>query len=390
MKSEKFLFLFLMAPAFAFLALFYLVPIFSFLPQAFLKDSAGDILAQTYRQIALDKGQAEPTDDALKVLFSDLRSAARSDVGQLAHSVGSSSGALRIMLLKTSAEARKTDELPEDIRAWFAAIDDLWLQESTWKMLEAEGQRFTLRYLSITAPWGNRAAEQIQFSEVFMRTIGVATGVAALCFLIAAPAAYSISVASGRTARMMIACVLVSLWTSILVRTLSWIIIFQNEGVLTAIGRALFSSNLSYGILGTRSAVIVGMVHLLLPYMILSLHEGLKRIPIQQYFAATSLGASTFRAVLLVYLPQMRPAITAGLSIVITLTLGFYLTPLLLGGPQDQLLAYYTAFFAQRMGDWHVSAALSVWLTLLVAGFALTGAALSPAKNSSKRLGKLV
>jgi putative spermidine/putrescine transport system permease protein len=365
-------FLLALLPAAAFIGLFFLAPVFVFLSQGVLKDDVGHTMSRTFHQFSLEKDVAQPTDAALEAFFTDMRTSSRPDIGALAREMDSAMPGLRSMILKASTGSRRMSSPPADMRGWFREQDPRWLDGGTWAALKAQRTRLTWRYLSDTAPWGGAdSSTGIQFPEIFLRTIGVALGVAVLCLVTAAPTAYLLVTASSLVARIVGACVLISLWTSILARTLSWIIIFQREGLINAAAQTLPIFGGPYEILGTRTAVVVGMVHVLLPYMIFSLADGLKKIPLEQYRAATSLGASATKAVSLVYLPQLWPAISAGLTIVFTLTVGFYLTPLLLGGPRDQLLGYYTAFFAQRSGDWHAAAALSIWLILLVAGVGL-------------------
>ena len=384
-------FLLALVPAAAFIGLFFLAPVFVFLSQGVLKDDVGRTMSRTFHQFLIDKDAAQPTDAVLTAFFADMRASSRPDMGALARELDSVMSGLRSMILKASTNSRRLEVPPADMRGWFREQDPRWLEGDTWAVLKAQQSRLTWRYLSDTAPWGAASGADsptgIQFPDIFLRTIGVALGVAVLCLVVAAPAAYLLVTASGLAVRIVGACVLISLWTSILARTLSWIIIFQREGLINAAARTLPIFGGPFEILGTRTAVVVGMVHVLLPYMIFSLADGLRKIPLEQYRAATSLGASAAKAVALVYLPQLWPAISAGLTIVFTLTVGFYLTPLLLGGPRDQLLGYYTAFFAQRSGDWHAAAALSIWLILLVAGVGLAVALASRLKQSF-RLGR--
>jgi len=149
------------------------------------------------------------------------------------------------------------------------------------------------------------------------------------------------------------------------------VIIFQREGLITVIARSLHLIGEPFELLGNRFAVVVGMVHVLLPYMIYSLSDGMKKIPGSQMNAALSLGATPISAIVRVYVPQLWPAVAAGVTMVFTLTAGFYLTPLLLGGSRDQMLGFYTAFFAQRIGDWHIAAALSLWLLAILGSIGL-------------------
>jgi putative spermidine/putrescine transport system permease protein len=166
-------------------------------------------------------------------------------------------------------------------------------------------------------------------------------------------------------AALAIYAVLLPFWTSLLVRTLAWIVIFQKGGVAATTGKLMGFGSTS--LLYSRSAVIIGMIHVMLPFMILSIYAVMRGIPSSYTRAAISLGASPMRAFLSVYLPQSMPGIGAGVMIVTILSLGFYLTPALLGSPNDQLISYFIAYFTNELVNWNMAAALAIWL-LVFAG----------------------
>jgi putative spermidine/putrescine transport system permease protein len=117
----------------------------------------------------------------------------------------------------------------------------------------------------------------------------------------------------------------------------------------------------------TRPAVIIGMIHIMLPFMILPTYAVMRGISPTYMRAAMSLGAPPLKAFFTVYLPQSLPGVGAGVLIVIILSLGFYLTPALLGSPNDQLVSYFIAYFTNELVNWNMAAALSVWLLVLAA-----------------------
>lgn len=355
-------------PALAFLAFLYFVPVVQFLAQGFMRDNVGNILSHTSTALSTEKLKTAPSEAAYRALFDDFAAAPRSEIGKLARNIASVDERYLGVILRTTGEVKRLGNQPENAREWFVAINPLWNDPEIWRALNAQTTRFTWQYIVTTSPWSTTSSsEEFDYPRLFARTVLVGLAVALLCLFVAAPIAHLLNTASTRIRFLIFSCVLLSLWTSILARTLSWIVIFQREGVLNLLAQTMSLINEPLEILGTRTAVVVGMVHILLPYMIFSLYDGMRKVPPEQMRAALSLGAAPVRAILRVYIPQLWPAVSSGLVMVFTLTVGFYLTPLLLGGPADQLIGYYTSFMAQHTGNWHSAAALSVWLIVIVA-----------------------
>jgi putative spermidine/putrescine transport system permease protein len=163
--------------------------------------------------------------------------------------------------------------------------------------------------------------------------------------------------------------VLLPFWTSLLVRTTAWVVLLQNKGIvndsLIALGVLQEPTQLIYN----RIGVCVAMTHVLLPFMILPLYSVMRGISPSFVRAARSLGSPPTTAFLRVYLPQCLPGIGAGCLLVFVLALGYYITPALVGGAGDQMIAYFIAFYTTSTINWGLASALGV--VLLVATLVL-------------------
>ncbi|MFZ0487850.1 MAG: ABC transporter permease, partial [Arenicellales bacterium] len=164
--------------------------------------------------------------------------------------------------------------------------------------------------------------------------------------------------------------VLLPFWTSLLVRTTSWIVMLQREGVVNDILVALglldpeHRIQMIYNLNGT----IVAMTHILLPFMVLPLYSVMKTIPPSYMRAARSLGANPFRAFWKVYVPQTIPGVGAGSILVFILAIGYYITPALVGGRTGQLISNYIAYHMQESLNWGLAAAIgSILLAAVLA-----------------------
>jgi putative spermidine/putrescine transport system permease protein len=158
-------------------------------------------------------------------------------------------------------------------------------------------------------------------------------------------------------------------WTSLLVRTAAWIVLLQNQGLVNRalIGLGLVDQPLQ--LIFNRVGVVVAMTHVLLPFMVLPLYSVMKGISPTHMRAAASLGARPATAFRRVYLPQTVPGIGAGCLLVFILALGYYITPALVGGASDQMIAWFVAFNTTQTANWGLGSALGV--ALLAATLAL-------------------
>uniref|UniRef100_UPI00355A05B2 ABC transporter permease n=1 Tax=Piscinibacter sp. TaxID=1903157 RepID=UPI00355A05B2 len=141
-----------------------------------------------------------------------------------------------------------------------------------------------------------------------------------------------------------------------------WIVLLQSEGLVNhaLIGLGVIEQPLA--LLFNRTGVIVAMTHILLPFMILPLYSVMKSVPATYLRAAISLGSPPLAAFFRVYVPQTYPGIGAGALLVFILSIGYYVTPALLGGPDDQMLSYYIAQYTNVNINWGMACALGALL----------------------------
>jgi putative spermidine/putrescine transport system permease protein len=156
--------------------------------------------------------------------------------------------------------------------------------------------------------------------------------------------------------------VLVPFWTSILVRVAAWIVLLQSEGLVNHALQSLHLINQPLALLFNRTGVVIAMVHILLPFMILPLYSVMQGVPPTYLRAAVSLGSPPLAAFFRVYVPQTYAGIGAGALLVFILSIGYYVTPALLGGPDDQMLSYYIAQYTNVTVNWGMACALGALL----------------------------
>lgn len=170
---------------------------------------------------------------------------------------------------------------------------------------------------------------------------------------------------------MLMAFVLIPFWSSGLVRTYAWMVILGRQGILNSALLDLGFIHTPLAFIGTNTAVVFALAYYLMPYMILSLYSVMNGIDRNLMLAAQSLGASPLRAFRNVFLPLTRPGVLAGSYIVFMLGIGMYITPAMLGGPQQTTLPLMIAIQINEAMDWTFAAALSVILLLVTGGMQL-------------------
>jgi putative spermidine/putrescine transport system permease protein/mannopine transport system permease protein len=207
------------------------------------------------------------------------------------------------------------------------------------------------------------------YLRTLLTTLEAAGLVTALSLLLAYPLAYAIARAEGRRLKLLMIFVLVPLWTSVVIRSYGWMIVFQRQGVLNDVLLSLGLTHERLTLLPGALAVYVGMVHIMLPFMILPLIASMRGIDRSLLRAADVLGAPPHRRFLEVFLPLSLPGVSAGVALVFMTSLGFFITPALLGGPRLTMAAVLIEEEANVQLDWPLASALAT--TLLFATTAI-------------------
>ncbi|MGE0714418.1 MAG: ABC transporter permease [Alphaproteobacteria bacterium] len=203
------------------------------------------------------------------------------------------------------------------------------------------------------------------YYRVLGRTFAVALAVTTACLVIAYPIAYYAATRRGWLGKALLLAAVLSFWLSFLVRTYAWLVILGNRGPLIGFLEGIGVQ--SPRILFTTTATVIGMIHILLPFMVLALYAVMAKIDSNYPRAALSLGASPTRAFWMVYFPLSLPGVVNGCMLVFIFCLGFYVTPALLGGPRDLLIAGLIAFEIQEVLDWGIASAMAVVLLAVTA-----------------------
>ena len=216
---------------------------------------------------------------------------------------------------------------------------------------------------------------QIFRVPVYLQVLGATFKVSALvtivCLALGYPLAYMLATRRPRTAQLLMIIVVLPFFTSIIVRTYAWMVLLGRNGIVNQYLIALGLTDKPLPLLYNQAGVVIGMSYVLLPYMVLTVYSVMRGIDPGLVRAAHSLGASRFQAFRRVFLPLSLPGIAGGTLLVFILSLGFFITPALMGGPGDVMIAMLIEREVEITLNWSFASALAVvLLALTLAGFA--------------------
>lgn len=206
------------------------------------------------------------------------------------------------------------------------------------------------------------------YAKVFFNTFLVAGVVTLVTVLIAFPVAWALAIMPGRWASVVFAIILLSMWTNLLARTYAWMVLLQQTGLINRMLKAIGLIDQPLQLTNNLIGVTIGMVYIMLPFMILPLMGVIKKIDPAILQAAALCGATKWQALTRVLVPLAAPGIASGALMVFVMSLGYYVTPSLLGGTANMMLAELIAQQVQSLVNWGMGGAAAFLLLLVTLG----------------------
>ena len=364
--------LLLIAPLAVFLLAVFILPIAGLLKRAVDNPEVVGTLPHTVVALQDWNGKAVPGETAFAALARDLeRAHADKTVAQAAKRLNMEIAGSRSLLTRT-ARHMPLDPAAGPLKTQFVDIDERWNDPAIWHAIARNGSSYTPYYLlaSLDMRVGDSgqvermSADESAYLSIFGRTLWMGVVITSLCILLGYPIAYWLANLPTRKANLLMIVVLLPFWTSVLVRVASWIVLLQSGGLINS---ALLSMGLidkPLELVFNRTGVYIAMVHILLPFMILPIYSVMKGISPTYMRAAISLGCHPFASFWRVYFPQTYAGVGAGCLLVFIIAIGYYITPALLGSPNDQMVSYFVAFYTNTSINWGMATALGGLLLL--------------------------
>jgi putative spermidine/putrescine transport system permease protein len=361
----------LVLPLMAFLLAFFVWPLATMMLTAVTDGTVRGALPETAAVLSDWDGESGPSPEMESALVADLRAPMGTMAfGDAVRRLNSEVSGFRSLLSRTANAVR---EAPDGEVPDLVEIDKRWGEPKYWLAMQRAMPLYSDRNLLAAVDLerdtsgnitnvGSRASANRQ---IMIRTFLISAAVTLLCAAIGLPYAMIAAVSRGWVRALLLVAVLLPLWTSLLVRTAAWFILLQNEGLINDFLIMLGLTAAPVQLIFNRTGVIVAMTHVLLPFMVLPIYSGLLAIPQNLMPAAASLGATPFKAFRHVLLPLAFPGLMSGSLLVFMVALGYYITPALVGGAEDQMISSIIAFFATGTANWGMAGALGLILLVV-------------------------
>ena len=362
----------LIAPLVIFLLLVFLVPIAALLYKSVSNPEVVGGMPLTVVEVAKWDGKGLPPETVYKAASQDLAEARKNQtLGDLSKRLNQELAGYRSLLAKT-ARAMPFKEEPTSYKEALEAIDERWGDPAYWQAIRRNTSSFTPYYLLAAVDHriddlgevAPATPDQAIYLDIFARTFWMGLVITVICLLLAYPLAYLLANLPARQSNLLMILVLLPFWTSILVRVAAWIVLLQSSGLINGALMAMGIIDKPLELVFNRVGVYISMVHIMLPFMILPIYSVMKGISPTYMRAAISLGCNPFASFWRVYFPQTYAGVGAGCLLVFILAIGYYITPALLGSPNDQMVSYFVAFYTNTSINWGMATALGGLLLL--------------------------
>ncbi|MDA8746993.1 ABC transporter permease [Litoreibacter sp.] len=272
----------------------------------------------------------------------------------------------RSMFTKAARSAKKLEPPFKDA---MLKLDDDWADPEIWSAMRGASSAYSISFylsaLDMTRDVNGEITKvdpkRQVYVKLFQRTLFLSLLITFVCFVLAYPIAHLLATLPLKYSNLLMIFVLLPFWTSLLVRTTSWMVLLQSQGVVNdaLVGTGVLADENRIQMMYNQTGTIIAMVHILLPFMVLPLYSVMRPINPSYVRAARSLGATSWTAFRRIYFPQTVPGIGAGALLVFILAVGYYITPALVGGADGQLISNLIAFHMQKSLNWSLAAALA-------------------------------
>ena len=377
MRRNKIRAMLLVAPLFLFILITFLIPLFDMTFRSVENSLVSRVLNRSVPLLAQwDETKGElPSEAIFKAMVEDLVEGRETrEIGKVGTRLNYEASGMSSLFRSSGRKAKKIKEAP--YKDALIKVHKKWGDVDTWRLIKREGGKFTPTYYlaAIDMKLGLDGGVEAQPDErqiyvtLFIRTLWLSTLITTLCLLLGYPIAYLLATLPVRTSNLLMILVLLPFWTSLLVRTTSWIVLLQQEGVLNdlLVWIGVISDDNRLAMIHNEIGTIIAMTHILLPFMVLPLFSVMKTIPPSYMRAALSLGANPVVAFVRVYMPNTVAGIGAGGILVFIIAIGYYITPALVGGTKGTLISNFIAYHMQVSLNWGLAAALGAILLGIV------------------------
>ena len=361
----------LVAPLLLFLIITYVFPIGEMLTRSIDDKMVTQMLPKTYKAMENWDGKDLPDEEVFEGFYLDYKKLVEDKTfGKLATQLNYEKNGFKSILKKLKRKMKGFEE--GNYKEQIMSVHQRWADVEYWRALKRRAPEITFaKYLKGVDMITNEDGKIVSVSEdrrihrvLWLRTLEIAFFVTLFCFLMAYPIAHLLATLPMKYSNLLMICVLLPFWTSLLVRTASWMILLQQQGVVNHffVWIGLVADDARPEMMFNKTGSYVAMTQILLPFMVLPLYSVMKTISPSLMRAGKSLGGTPFVAFWKVYFPLTIPGIGAGCLLVFILAIGYYITPALVGGASGTLISNQIAYHMKSTLDWSFASAMGLML----------------------------
>jgi putative spermidine/putrescine transport system permease protein len=359
----------LVSPLLLYILVIFILPIGMMLVRAVYDPDIAQVAPQTLTALSTWNGTSTPDEPVFAALAADMKIARdNQNLGLIGKRINYELPGSRSVITSTARAIGRLRHGP--YKEAFLAADPLWGQPDIWTVLRRAGRPLTPYYL-LTAvdrqidTHGNLtrvAPDNAVFIDVLIRTLGISSAVTLATLVLGYPVAFLLAGLPPKSRNLLMIVVLLPFFTSLLVRTTAWVVLLQTHGVINDALIALGLIHERLQLIFHRAGTLIAMTHIQLPFTLLPIYSVMGTIRPGLTRAARSLGATPATAFVRVYMPLTLPGVGAGCLLTFILSLGYYITPALVGGPSDQMVSSFVASYMNQELNWGMASALGAVL----------------------------
>ncbi|TNF86696.1 MAG: ABC transporter permease [Gammaproteobacteria bacterium] len=363
----------LVGPPLLFLIFLFVIPIYNMLERSVDDNLINDVMPRTFEAFEAWDKVSDPDESMFEAIYLDLKEADKVERGKVSVRMNYAKPGWRSLVKRT---ARKVKKMEPPYKEAFLKADERWADKEFWLSLGIMKDRTTMGYYlnSIDRTYDfdknviHVEEERKVYNLLWWRTILVSFIVTIACLILAYPVSYLLATLPMRISNLLMICVLMPFWTSLLVRIVAWMIMLQQNGVVndTLVAAGILADENRLAMMYNFNGTVIVMTQILLPFMILPIFSVMKTIPPSYMKAAQNLGATPTLAFIRVYMPQTIPGVGAGCILVFIVAIGYYITPELVGGKDGRLIGNMVAYHMQRSLNWGLAAAMGTVLLVVI------------------------
>ena len=360
----------LVLPLLAFIIVTFLVPIGDMLARSIDDRQINTVFPKTFEVYKKWDRQDLPSEEVYETMFFEVKNSEGFQIGKASTRMNYAKSGWKSLLKKSKRKFKKIEQGP--YKEQMIAAEKRWGDIEYWKalgqMVDPTTMGYYLNAVDLKYDSNKHVIQQPEnrriYNHIWYKTFKVSVLVMFFCLILGYPISYLLATLPLRYSNLLMICVLLPFWTSLLVRTVAWMVMLQQKGVLNnlLVMAHLIKDENRFQLMYNQTAVIIVMTQILLPFMVLPLYSVMKTIPPTYMRAALNLGASPLHAFYKVYMPNSVPGISAGCMLVFIIAIGYYITPELVGGKDGQMVGNWIAYHLRTTLNWGLCASLGAIL----------------------------